>query len=170
MNKLKKQSQKGVLLVELLIGMATIAILAIGMVSCFSMLIKMHGEIIGNLVLQEQVRFLADSLINDLNYANQVQLKNQKVLIFINNGALNQKIVIYELNGGRIMKDTQPITGGDKAVNIIIKEFSCRKFNESTVIIKIKACNQKSFKEFELETGVVLLNNSANNKIIAINR
>lgn len=164
MNETKKQWEKGFLLIELLVGMATITILTITIINCFSMITKMHRDFTEKLILQEHVRFVAESLLNDLSYANKVEIKDKEIIIFIGNSMQNQKMIVYELVGGIIKKDNQPITGGDKALDIVIKEFDCKQANENAISIKIKAYNQKKFSEFELETAVVTLNSAVKQK------
>lgn len=167
MNKGVK-AESGIFLLALLVNLATVIILVTGAISCYYMIIKMHSEFVGDMVLQEQLRFAVGSMINDIRYARAVEIDGDRLIIFIDEQM--KKKCVYEVKGKNLVKDTQPVTGGDKASSIVITAFSCKMHNDDTVLIQVKACNQNNLHEFIVETGAVMLNSPQNLQSMKANR
>lgn len=157
-------NNKGFSLLELLVAMPLMVILLGTMVSivALTLLISQHNQ--SNLELQQQLRFTIDSIVRDITYANSVKIGQNEIEIKTTRNNPNTQTIVYRLNKnvqiGKVMKDNQPVTGESRTGLISVLSLNFKKINDRTILIEIIGGNQRTKKQFTLETAAVMLNKS----------
>jgi len=163
MDKLRQviHNKKGASLIELLVAMPLLCFLLLTIGTAFLLLMKFYSAYLGDLELQQQMRFAVLSLTRDIAAAKSVEISMDKLDITTERHLDQGKQILYELNTGqtinRLMKDNQPLTGESRVATISITKFNCKKVKNNIINIEIEGVNQNTNKKISMETAVVLL-------------
>ena len=167
MDKLRQviHNQKGALLVEMLVAMPLLCFLLLTIGTAFLLLMKFYSVYLGDLELQQQMRFAVLSMTRDITSAKTVEVSTDKLEITTERHLEQTKQILYELNTrptiNRLMKDNQPLTGESQVAAISITKFHCKKIKNHIINIEIEGVNKNTNKKISLETAVVMLMNGS---------
>jgi type II secretory pathway component PulJ len=163
MDKLRQviHNKKGASLVEMLVAMPLLCFLLLTIGTAFLLLMKFYSSYLGDLELQQQMRFALLSMTRDIAAAKIVEISADKLEITTERHLEQEKQILYELNMGptinRLMKDNQPLTGESRVAAISITKFNCKKIKHHIINIEIEGVNENTNKKISLETAVVML-------------
>ena len=163
MDKLQQviHNKQGASLIELLVAMPLLCFLLLTIGTAFLLLMKFYSVYLGDLELQQQLRFAVLSMTRDIAAAKTVEISKDKLEITTERHLEQEKQILYELNTrptiNRLMKDNQPLTGESRVAAISITKFNCKKIKNRIINIEIEGVNENTNKKFSLETAVVIL-------------
>jgi type II secretory pathway component PulJ len=167
MDKLRQiiHNKNGASLVEMLVAMPLLCFLLLTIGAAFLLLMKFYSVYLGDLELQQQMRFAVLSMTRDIAAAKAVKISSDKLEITTERHLEQEKKILYELNTGqtisRLMKENQPLTGESRVAAISITKFNCKKVKNHIINIEIEGINQNTDKKISLETAVVMLANGS---------
>lgn len=119
-------------------------------------MMKQHHEALAALALQQQLRFAAAGIVRDVTYADDAQALDGKLILSTRRGDGRPKKIVYEVKEGRLIKDSQPVTGDEKIHAVWLQEFFCEKKNETTILFRLRAVQRNTRQAFTLETAAAL--------------
>ena len=156
-----KWSEAGQSLAELAVAMPLIALLLGSLAVALGWGLRSYVAMLNDWELQNQIRFSMERITSDLMYAYRFESSDRRLRILIHDAGGVPKWIEYVLTEDerpRLMRNSQPMTGESRLVDLAVSEFELRPAGARTLFFRIKGENLRTGRVFELESAVTLAN------------
>lgn len=160
---LRKHSEDGFSLVELLAALPLLLTLGFAMLNLFGMGVRYHQDFLGDWELMQQVRIPMEEIAQDVRYCRELKaevLDSRNVNLKIRRNYKNenddywQSYRFTKLPDGEsfwIRKNSQPVLGNTSLSAVVLKECYFRILAPNKVQVVIAGCNQSTGHVFRLD-------------------
>ncbi len=156
-----KWSEAGQSLAELAVALPLIALLLGSLAAALGWGLRSYASMLGDWEIQNQVRFSMERISSDLMYAYRFESAGGRLRILVHDAGGTPQWIEYVLSNDerpRLMRNSQPMTGGSRLADLAVSEFEFRPAGTRTLFFRIKGENLQTGRVFELESAVTLAN------------
>ena len=153
--------EAGQSLVELAVALPLIALLLGSLAMALGWGMRAYVSLLSDWELQNQVRFSMERITSDLMYAYRFESVGGRLRILIPGADGVPQWIEYvrtEEDRPRLARNSQPLTGESRLVDIAIADFEFRPVGTRTLFFRIKGENLRTGHVFELESAVTVAN------------